>query len=344
MRDGTSKGVSKRTVGRPPTPEDSSQLLIPEGHPYAGVADGSYIPEGADPKAWRLAVPVVQELLLADFRNRPTLDRRNHLTRRSALSRYLVWLAENEPDLLTSEPLDTDEIRRYLATDSMMRRSSHRSRVALQSILMSFRFDPKSKQKPEPSGSIPPTSDDTFELALSESKHFRNPTTRANARALLLLSRAAGLDGADLRFIRGCDITKVPGAGTWVTVTNPTAPRRVPVLSRYAGLLEDLAEARDERPMLSADGEVPIDPSNPGHIASMISRSLRRAGHAGRIQVIGLRKAWIAEHIGANAPLLTLLQASGLKSLRSFEDLLNEHAPLPSTKDAHIAYELGGLE
>lgn len=343
MSDGTSKGVSKRTVGRP-TPGDSSQLLIPEGHPYAGVADGSYIPEGADLKVWRLAMPVVQELLLADFRNRPTLDKRNHLFRRSALSRYLLWLAENEPDLLSSAPLDTDEIRRYLATDTMMRRSSHRSRVALRSILMSFRFDPKKKLPTEPSGSLPPTPDDLFELALNETTHFRSPVTRANARALLLLCRAAGLDGADLRFVRGTDIVKIPGAGTWVVVTNPSAPRRVPVLTRYAGLLEDLGAARGERPMLTADGEIPIDPSNPGQIAGLITRSLKRAGHSGRIQAIGLRKAWIAEHIGANAPLLTLLQAAGLKSLRAFDDLLNEHAPLPSTNSAHIAYELGGLE
>jgi hypothetical protein len=38
------------------------------------------------------------------------------------------------------------------------------------------------------------------------------------------------------------------------------------------------------------------------------------------------------------------LKAAGVKSLRSFDDLLAEHAPLPSTNDQHISYELGGTE
>jgi hypothetical protein len=52
----------------------------------------------------------------------------------------------------------------------------------------------------------------------------------------------------------------------------------------------------------------------------------------------------MAEQVASNVPLLTLLKAAGLKSLRSFDDLLAEHAPLPGTNEQHIAYELGGTE
>jgi hypothetical protein len=76
----------------------------------------------------------------------------------------------------------------------------------------------------------------------------------------------------------------------------------------------------------------------------MITRALNRAGYTHRIQVSGLRKAWVAEHISSNAPLLTLMQAAGVNSLRAFEDLLTDHAPLPPTDPAHIAYELGAIE
>ena len=60
---------------------------------------------------------------------------------------------------------------------------------------------------------IEPTDDVTFEYALGECAHFRNPITRANTRALLLLCRGAELDGIDLRWICGTDITRIAGAG-----------------------------------------------------------------------------------------------------------------------------------
>jgi len=311
-------------------------------HPYDQVDSGTYAPQGADPDAWSVAKPIASELLKADRARNPDHDRRTASARRSALCIYLAWLAEDNVDLL-NEPLDPDQIRRYLATDGMQRRSSHRSRTAVKSILNSIRGD-QPKLAVLPRESIEPTSDIAFELALAETAHFRNPITRANTRALLLLSRGAGLDGTDLRFVTGTDIAVVPGAGTWVTINHPKCGRTVPILARCAAQLEDLAAGRGDRPMLAQDGNVPIDSSTPGQLAGMITRALHRAGYTHRIQVSGLRKAWVAEHISSNAPLLTLMQAAGVNSLRAFEDLLTDHAPLPPTNPAHIAYELGAID
>lgn len=319
----------------------SGQPAPSSEHPYSRVESGEYVPSDANADDWAAAKPVAVELLGADRARHPHHDKRTCVARRSALCLYLTWLAGDNPDLL-DDPLDPDQIRRYLATDGMQRRSSHRSRTAIKSILNSIRGD----EQPTPAlprDTTEPTSDVLFDRALAETAHFRNPVTRANTRALLLLTRGAGLDGADLRYVRGSDIQTIPGAGTWVHVKDPRYPRSVPILARYASLIEDLAAGRGDRPMLSYNGAIPIDSSTPGQLAGMITRALIRAGHPGRINVSGLRKAWIAEHISANAPLLTLMNAAGVNSLRAFEDLLTDHAPLPPTNPAHIAYELGGI-
>lgn len=349
----TVPSVNKRTQKAKPTAEEPTQAPtdgpgaadaptgIPAGHPYANVTNGSYAPEDADPDAWNTARPIAAALLESDHDRRPYQDPRTARTRLSALCRYLTWLAADNPELLT-DPLDPDQIRRYIATDGMQRRSSHRSRTAIKSTLTSF-TPAKSRPTASDREGTSPVSDELFERALAETGHFRNPVTRANTRALLLLSRAAGLDGADLRHVRGSDIHTIASAGTWINITNPKNARQVPVLTRYADQLEDLAAGRGERPMLAAEGTAPIDPSTPGQLAGMITRAVKRSGHDGLIQVSGLRKAWIAEQISSNAPLLTLMRAAGVNSLRAFEELLTDHAPLPPTNPAHIAYELGGI-
>jgi hypothetical protein len=96
--------------------------------------------------------------------------------------------------------------------------------------------------------------------------------------------------------------------------------------------------------MVSRSGSIPIDSSKAGEVAGTITRELKRSKITGHIQTGGLRKAWLAEQVASNAPLLTLLKDTGLTSLNSINDLLAEHAPLPSTNKQHIAYELGGTE
>ena len=350
-RPNTSSTPKKPTTTRRPTgnqhntpPTVSTQNELPENHPYRNLIEGQFTPTDFKATHWKLAQPVAAQILTADYRKHPTRTKADAASRRSALAQYLVWLAEENPELLASDPLDADEIRRYLTTETRMRRSSHRSRAALKSIIMSFRHEPKPvtvRRGEDPI--IEPTDDITFEYALNECEHFRSPVTRSNTRALLLLARGAGLDGLDLRWVCGTDITRIPSAGLWVDVPNPENLRKVPVLERFAKQLEDLAIARGTQPMISAAGSCPTNSSTPGEVAAVIRRHINRNGHNHHLNVQALRKAWMAEQLAANAPLLTLLAATGLESLRTFDSLVKEHAPIPSTNPAHIAYELGGL-
>lgn len=323
--------------------QDEQPIKAYRPHPYDSVVDGTFMPRHVAPQTWRLAMPVAVKLLSDDRKRFPEREHGNCMGRRSALCQYLAWLAEHEPELLASNPLDEDEIRRYLATDGMVRRTSHRSRAALKSILRSFDSAATKPRSLEAKTTIAPVSEALFEAALAETAHFRSPITRANTRAMLLLARGAGLDGADLRFVMGDDITQHGGAGTWVTVRNPASPRQVPVLLRFAQQLEDLGAGRIGRPMLAANSQCPVDSSTPTALAAMVTRAINRSGRVGLVQVQGLRKAWVAEQLAANTPLLTLMQAAGVKSLRAFEDLVTQHAPLVPTDLPKLAWELGGL-
>jgi len=317
----------------------------PSGHEYMKVLTGNFAPTRGSAAGWIAAKPIAQRILLEDFAKDPDRsDYKSHGARISVLCLYLTWLADTSPTHLLDDPMDHDEIRRYLATEGIIRRSSHRSRVALQSILKSFGSNQVAKIVHTDFSTIPPTDNLLFEKALRAVGFFRNPETRANARSLLLLSRSTGVNGHELRFITGNDVIRISGAGTWVIVRAPGAERTIPVLKRFQQELEDLALSAGDKPMISRNGTIPIDSSRPGELAGVISRELKRSKTPGLIQVNGLRKAWLAEHVASNAPILTLLKAAGLKSLRSIDDLVGEFAPLPTTNPVHLSYELGGTE
>ena len=321
--------------------------VLEEGHPYRGVGDGTYSPRGATPKVWEAARPLTIEILGTDARSaghRP--EQGAH--RRSALAGYLTWLAGDDPDLLQVDiALSDSEIGRYLATDGRTRRSSHRSRVALRSLLRSFRgayphLFPPARTAGGDEPTLAPVEDRQFDIAYDTCAGFRNAVTRHHARALLLLSRACGLDGGDLRHIAGNDIIRRPGAGLWVVVRRGNTGRQIPVLARYANRLEDLTVGRADRCVIS-DVPPPACNEAPSNLSGLINRQLRRGGHEFTISPERLRKAWLIEHVASNVPLKTLLGAAGLTGLRSIERLVVEHCPDPPTNETHLAYELGGI-
>jgi len=323
-------------------------LCLPEGHPYRALAEGRYRPSRAtDDERWELAREAVLAILAADVPHAAG-DLRYAASQRNALCALAYWAArDGEEALVPDVLLDEETIQRYVADDGAARRSSHRSRVALASAVRRFRRSYPAlfpARRPTPAGvpELPPLEDWAFDLAMAEVAVFRNPETRLNLRALLVLGRAAGLDGSEMCHVSGEDVVREPGAGTWVRVRRPGREREVPVLARFADLAEDLAHARGGR-CLIANGPAPCDPSQPGSLARQLARSLARHGHEVALSPEMLRKAWLVEHVAANVPIPTFLAAAGLRSLRSLESLLR-YAPRPPSSKVHLAYELGGVE
>ncbi len=329
---------------------DAAKLLLclDEGHPYRLLAEGSYRPACAtDDGLWNLAREAVLGILAADAPHVED-DRHYAASQRNVLCMIAYWAARDggealDPDVL----LDETTVQRFIADDGATRRSSHRSRVALASSIRRFRrafptqFPPR-RAAPSDAPELPPVDDWAFDLAMADVAAFRNPETRLNMRAILVLGRGAGLDGSEMCHTTGTDVVCEPGAGTWVRVRRPDREREVPVLARFSDLAEDLGHARGTR-CLIANVEAPCTPSQPGSLAGQLTRSLVRHGHNVRLSPEMLRKAWLVEHVAANAPIPTVLEAAGLRSLRSLENLL-AYAPRPPSSKVHLAYELGGIE
>jgi hypothetical protein len=324
-------------------------LALPDSHPYQAVATGAYRPADVDPSAWAVALPLALHVLAADVLS-PLHDPALAAGRRSALCHYLAWLAFHDPSRLTPEiALHDERLRQYFATDPRRRRTSHRSRTAGLSQVRSFRAAfPRlacpSRRVSGAESTLPAQEDWQFDVALRQAAAFQSPATRRFTRAWLLLARGAGLNGADCRWITGDAVVRVPSAGTWVIVTRPGAEREVPVLSRFADGLEDIASPLGSQ-CLIGQGVPPCDDDVPSSIGSNITRAVRAAGHPTLvISTERLRKAWIAEHLAANTPLNTLLAAAGLKSLRTIESLVAEHSPARPDERTQVAWELGAVE
>jgi integrase len=147
-------------------------------------------------------------------------------------------------------------------------------------------------------------------LALADAQ----PTAarRMRAAALVCLGAGAGLIRADLRQVRGSDVTARSG-GLIVTVRG-ARPRSVPVLARYHGpLLASAAFAGDQ---LLTGG---TDPAR-HNLASPLTRSL--AGGAGLppLDTSRLRATWLADIAGLLG-LATFLHAAGIRCCQRLGDI-----------------------
>jgi len=329
---------------------DLTDLLnLPSGHPFRSVAIGEYCPTGVEAGAWRLALPVVLEILAVDATS-PDHDPDTAMGRRAVLAHYAAYMAEHDPRRLTvATLLDDDVMAQYVASNPQQARRSHRSRQVALSQLRSFRraFAPPTMPRrgdTPPAGTLPPLTDRDFDIVVRAAATFRTKATAQRTRAWLALGRGAGLSGADMRWVTADSLHDRSAAGLWVVVQRPGAERDVPVLARFADDLRTLAQELAPGTLI-ATGEAPCDPDTPSAIGSTLTRAVRASGHPDLlVSVERLRKAWLAEHLRRNTPLNTLLAAAGLTSLRSLEGLIADHAPARPDDVEAVAQQLGAIE
>ncbi len=136
---------------------------------------------------------------------------------------------------------------------------------------------------------------------------------RMRATALVCLGAGAGLIRADLRAVRGTDITARSG-GVIVTVRGGRAPRAVPVLARYHQALLAAAALAGEHLLTGG-----TDPAR-GNITNPVVASL--AGGAGlpRLDTSRLRATWLAD-TAALIGLPAFLHAAGIACCQRLGDI-----------------------
>ena len=153
---------------------------------------------------------------------------------------------------------------------------------------------------------------------------------RMRAAGLVCLGAGAGLAGADLRGVRGTDVTCRSG-GVIVEVRG-ARPRAVPVLARYHERL--LAVAASAGSGLVTGGTSAVRKN----ITTPLTRSL--AGGAGlpRLEASRLRMTWLAD-CGRLLGLATFMHAAGITCSQRLGDLL---ATLEPAGEAETVVLLGG--
>jgi hypothetical protein len=319
-------------------------LALPEGHQFRAVADRSYRPKKADDdKQWERAYPLLIEILAADPR-RLTDDHRAMETRRAALARHVYWLAGDYPaDLNADFALDDMQIGRSSACS--LAHTVYRSRAAFMSQIRSFRggypdLFPQAQPVPKPNR-LAPVTDDEFAIALRAADTFRAQATRDHIRALLLLGRAVGADAGDCRYVAGSDVYRRSGAGVWVRLTRPGYERDAPVLARFAPQLEELAQKAGDRLLISALPP-PAALGACNELAGALVRRLQAINPGLHISAMRVRKAWLVEQIATWDKLHAFLEASGLKTAHSVDEL-RPFWPEVGLEPARIAELLGGI-
>ena len=147
------------------------------------------------------------------------------------------------------------------------------------------------------------------------------PTTarRMRAAGLICLGAGAGLIRADLRAIRGSDITRRSG-GVIADVRRGRRPRAVPVLARYHQPL--LAAAAFAGTGLVTGGH---DPAR-RNVTTPLTRALAGGTGLPRLDTSRLRATWLAG-CAARIGLATFMHAAGITCSQRLGDLLATLAP-----------------
>ncbi|MGC2191393.1 MAG: hypothetical protein WA751_03555, partial [Candidatus Dormiibacterota bacterium] len=218
--------------------------------------------------------------------------------------------------------LDEFELQRYLTSASGLPRRTQRVRA---SALRKFRrgypklFPVLLAGDPYPPP-LEPITDAQFETVMAVARTFRSPAMREFMSAMLLMGRGAGADGADMRYVSGRDVFRLPRAGVWIRISRPGHERQVPILRSLAPELLGLAEQAGERSLLT-DGPAPCYADRAAQLSHILTERvvIRRSGF--RVSPERLRAAWITEQLLAEVPLKLLLQSTGLRSLSTVSRL-----------------------
>ena len=164
-------------------------------------------------------------------------------------------------------------------------------------------------------------------LALADAQ----PTVARRARsvALICLGAGAGLIGADLRALRGCDIA-VRSGGVVVQV-HGVCPRVVPVLARYGERVLDAAR------FAGTDFIVGGTEPTRRNVTARLVASLAEGVDLPRLECSRLRASWL-ESVGALIGLPTFMAAAGITCSQRLGDIVGT---LPAGDEATAVVLLG---
>jgi integrase len=136
---------------------------------------------------------------------------------------------------------------------------------------------------------------------------------RMRAAALVCLGAGAGLAGADLREVRGADVTR--RAGGVIAVVRGPRPRSVPVLTRYHGPLLAAAAVAGDRLIIGGR-----DPAR-RNLTYPLTAALAGGTGLPKLEGFRLRSTWLRDCAGILG-LATFMHAAGITCSQRLGDLI----------------------
>jgi len=307
---------------RPLRLRSASAPARPPGDPVARLLD-TYRPGRIDPERWDQSMGEFVRLQI--LRLNVGLEVARDLA--WALAYLADWCVDEHIPLEVDRVLDPDTVERYCAEGF---RGSPSATGTVRSHLR--RLGPALTATapwapPPPSyerTKLPPPYSEA-ELALITRDVHRQATGLAchSARAVLALGLGVGLDG---RWNTEVEVSHLRRRSGILEIAIPAPNARLVVArDRYAAELLALAEAVGTGPLV---GRV-VDHKN---AASRIANET--VIDQGRLRLVTgrLRSTWLVAHLEAGTQFPVLLEAAGLKSFGTLNDLLPFVRPLPTAR------------
>lgn len=322
-------------------------LALPAGHQHRRFAEGDYRPQSAtDDARWRLVVPLAEQVLADHVAGNPTLRDSRQRDFRRVVCTYLHWLFGEVENPTVAVAFNDLLLVRYT---SLLDNAPRTCSVTLSQLRSFQRLYPRlypPAPKPPFAGYSPPPvllTDAQFDLAYALTDTFLSEHTCYQSKAVLLLGRSAGLTGADMAWVTGHHVTRVPNAGLWVEVpAGARRPRNVPVIARYAPRLERLAERAGDG-LLVWHGPAPAPEWQVSEVCRWVERKVRNAGEKFNVRPQRLRGTWEAEHLSHDRVLMSFLAAAGLTTFSALDRLVPSIPPVADTP-AVFARALGAVD
>ena len=274
-----------------------------------------YIPKDIESDTWTAIRPTVVDVM----RRTDTTGAEKFRKQRGWVTQLAAWSHANGLTLGLDELLTTGRIHgftsRSLTSDSDSSRATKRSKLLEVARQANPAFDgpPRGQQISRPRIK-PPYSDRHVAEIVWIAKTQPTASRQRQLCAVVGLGLGAGLDSTDLKSLHARAITSHGTDGLQVEVGG-ARPRTVVIDPEFVELVR--AGIAGLRP-----GELVIGKkSDRRNIAARVIEQAEIGGNAPKIEQGRLRATWLAHKISQPLPLLTILDAAGLRSVQTLVDI-----------------------
>lgn len=287
-----------------------------------------FLPRGERAEVWQANEALAHRLV---YGHRPP-SVNNARTLCSYVARYLHWYAgsAHRADGHTGLVIDVEEVRdlglveHFVFEVPMPEAAVGTTRSALRRAVASL--DPKTRpRRPVPQNTLAPYNALECSRYIAVALHQPTPIATSNLCFIVGLGLGAGLSAAEIKSLNRtniCSTTLETGQSIMVVkLTKADRPRVVPVRNELIHVLDRALELHRQQGR-SATAPLIGKATGKNPVGSAIDRAVIADGSPLDLDVRRLRNTWLVSAMCAPVPLADLMRTAGLRSSRTFANLL----------------------